>query len=49
MSERISALNIPLVNLDSSVPATEDEEIELDQFSNVSIANFAFYMSYIFI
>lgn len=34
VSERISALNVPLVNVDLSVPVIEDEEIELDQFSN---------------
>ncbi|XP_011864189.1 PREDICTED: pescadillo homolog [Vollenhovia emeryi] len=34
VSERISALNLPLVNLDPSVPAIEDDNIEIDQFSN---------------
>ncbi|KAL6448479.1 hypothetical protein ACFW04_000408 [Cataglyphis niger] len=34
VSERISALNVSLVSLDSSIPATEDDEIEIDQFSN---------------
>ncbi|KAL6264865.1 hypothetical protein P5V15_005077 [Pogonomyrmex californicus] len=33
VSERISALNVSLVNLDSSLPEVEDD-IELDQFSN---------------
>lgn len=37
VSERISALNVPLVSLDPSVQAVEDERIELDQFSNVSV------------
>jgi len=35
VSERISALNVSLVNLDSSVPMVEDDNIEIDQFSNV--------------
>ncbi|KYM82452.1 Pescadillo like protein [Atta colombica] len=34
VSERISALNVSLVNLDSSVPTIEDDNIEIDQFSN---------------
>ncbi|XP_018303158.1 pescadillo homolog [Mycetomoellerius zeteki] len=34
VSERISALNVLLVNLDSSVPTIEDDNIEIDQFSN---------------
>ncbi|TGZ50903.1 pescadillo homolog [Temnothorax longispinosus] len=34
VSERINALNVPLINLDSSVPAAEDDDIEIDQFSN---------------
>ncbi|XP_012523179.1 pescadillo homolog [Monomorium pharaonis] len=34
VSERISALNVLLVNLDPSVPAIEDDNIEIDQFSN---------------
>ncbi|XP_071566981.1 pescadillo homolog [Temnothorax nylanderi] len=34
VSERINALNVPLINLDSSVPAVEDDDIEIDQFSN---------------
>jgi len=34
VSERISTLNVSLVNLDSSVPTVEDDDIEIDQFSN---------------
>ncbi|XP_070153718.1 pescadillo homolog [Polyergus mexicanus] len=34
VSERISALNVSLVSLDPSIPAIEDDEIEIDQFSN---------------
>ncbi|KAG5328525.1 PESC protein, partial [Acromyrmex charruanus] len=34
VSERISALNVSLVNLDSSVSTIEDDNIEIDQFSN---------------
>jgi len=40
VSERISALNVSLVNLDSSVPTIEDDNIEIDQFSNVSLKCF---------
>lgn len=34
VSERISALNVSLVSLDPSIPAIEDDEVEIDQFSN---------------
>ena len=34
VSERIGALNIPLVTLDPSVQNAEDEELEMDQFTN---------------
>ncbi|XP_032676556.1 pescadillo homolog [Odontomachus brunneus] len=34
VSERISALNIPLISLDPSIQAVEDEETEIDNFSN---------------
>ncbi|CAK9812566.1 Pescadillo homolog [Anthophora quadrimaculata] len=34
VSERIAALNVPLVNIDSSVQNAEDEELEMDQFTN---------------
>ena len=34
VSERIGALNIPLVTLDPSVQSAEDEELEMDQFTN---------------
>lgn len=34
VSERINALNIPLVSLDPSAGAVQDEEVEIDQFSN---------------
>ncbi|XP_029668163.1 pescadillo homolog [Formica exsecta] len=34
VSERISALNVSLVSLDPSISAVEDDEIEIDQFSN---------------
>lgn len=33
VSERISALNVPLLMLDSSIQNVEDEEMEIDQFS----------------
>lgn len=36
VSERISALNIPLNSLDPSVHNIEEEELEIDQFANVS-------------
>lgn len=35
VSERIAALNVPLINLDSSVQSVEEEELEMDQFANV--------------
>lgn len=35
VSERIAALNVPLVNLDTTLQNTEDEELEMDQFTNV--------------
>ncbi|XP_076754956.1 pescadillo homolog [Xylocopa sonorina] len=34
VSERIAALNVPLVNLDFSVQNVEDEELEMDQFAS---------------
>ncbi|XP_017880588.1 pescadillo homolog [Ceratina calcarata] len=34
VSERIGALNVPLVNLDASAQNAEDEEMEMDQFVN---------------
>ncbi|XP_029033723.1 pescadillo homolog [Osmia bicornis bicornis] len=34
VSERIAALNVPLVNLDPSTQVAEDEEMEMDQFTN---------------
>ncbi|CAL7947727.1 unnamed protein product [Xylocopa violacea] len=34
VSERIAALNVPLVNLDPSVQNVEDEESEMDQFAS---------------
>ena len=34
VSERIGALNVPLVTLDPSVQSAEDEELEMDQFAN---------------
>ncbi|XP_063972092.1 pescadillo homolog [Diachasmimorpha longicaudata] len=34
VSERISALNIPLIRLDATSQAAEEEEIDLDTFSN---------------
>ncbi|CAL1684291.1 unnamed protein product [Lasius platythorax] len=34
VSERISALNISLVSLNPSIPAIEDDEVVIDQFSN---------------
>ncbi|XP_076673902.1 pescadillo homolog [Andrena cerasifolii] len=34
VSERIGALNVPLVTLDPSVQSAEDEELEMDQFTN---------------
>lgn len=34
VSERISALNVPLVSLDPSVQSVEDEDTEMDQFAN---------------
>ncbi|XP_017788096.1 PREDICTED: pescadillo homolog, partial [Habropoda laboriosa] len=34
VSERIAALNVPLVNMDPSVQSPEDEELEMDQFTN---------------
>lgn len=37
VSERISALNVSLVSLDPSIPAIEDDEVEIDQFSNVNL------------
>lgn len=36
VSERISALNVPLISLDPSISAMEDE-VEIDHFSNVSV------------
>lgn len=36
VSERISALNTKLINLDPSTEMVEDEELEMDQFTNVS-------------
>lgn len=38
VSERIAALNVPLINLDSTLQNTEDEEFEMDQFTNESDA-----------
>ncbi|CAD1470499.1 unnamed protein product, partial [Heterotrigona itama] len=38
VSERIAALNVPLVNLDATLQNTEDEELEMDQFTNESDA-----------
>ncbi|XP_043524747.1 pescadillo homolog isoform X2 [Frieseomelitta varia] len=38
VSERIAALNVPLINLDSTLQNTEDEELEMDQFTNESEA-----------
>ncbi|XP_076289348.1 pescadillo homolog isoform X1 [Lasioglossum baleicum] len=34
VSERISALNLPLIALDPSVQTAEDEELEMDQFAS---------------
>lgn len=34
VSERIAALNVPLVNLDPSEQNVEDEELEMDQFAS---------------
>lgn len=42
VSERINALNIPLVSLDPSAGAVQDEEVEIDQFSNVSLIVISF-------
>lgn len=35
VSERVAALNVPLVNLDPSLQNVEDAELEMDQFPNV--------------
>ncbi|XP_006616360.1 pescadillo homolog isoform X3 [Apis dorsata] len=34
VSERIAALNVPLVNLDPTLQNVEDEELEIDKFAN---------------
>ncbi|XP_016911382.1 pescadillo homolog [Apis cerana] len=34
VSERIAALNVPLVNLDPTLQNIEDEELEIDKFTN---------------
>ncbi|XP_017767006.1 PREDICTED: pescadillo homolog [Eufriesea mexicana] len=34
VSERVAALNVPLVNLDPSLQNVEDEELEMDEFAN---------------
>jgi len=36
VSERINALNVPVLTIDPSI-TTEDENVEIDQFSNVSL------------
>lgn len=35
VSERISALNVPLIALDPTIQNVDDEEMEIDQFSKV--------------
>ncbi|OAD60810.1 Pescadillo like protein [Eufriesea mexicana] len=37
VSERVAALNVPLVNLDPSLQNVEDEELEMDEFANARI------------
>ena len=36
VSERIAALNVSLINLDSTTQTEENEELAIDQFANVS-------------
>ena len=40
MSERIAALNVPLMNLNGTTDVNEEEELEIDDFSKVNILLF---------